>query len=189
MSGANVRYGVIGVGNMGTSHSGWLASGRIPGAVLTAVCDIDENRRNWAKENLPGETAVFEKYQDLLESGLVDAVIVAVTHYLHPEMAVDGMRQGLHMMVEKPAGVYADQIRVMNEEAEKHTELKFGMMFNQRADVLYKTMHGLLEKKALGEIKRVNWIITDWYRPQAYYDSRTWRATWSGEGGAVLLNQ
>lgn len=189
MSGANVRYGVIGVGNMGTSHSRWLASGRIPGAVLTAVCDIDENRRNWAKENLPGETAVFEKYQDLLESGLVDAVIVAVPHYLHPEMAVDGMRQGLHMMVEKPAGVYADQIRVMNAEAEKHPELKFGMMFNQRTNPLYQKVKKILEEGTIGSLRRVSWMITSWWRTQKYYDSSAWRATWSGEGGGILVNQ
>ena len=84
----NVRYGVIGIGNMGTSHSGWLAGGKIPGATLTAVCDIDEKRRAWAKENLP-EVAVFEDYKELLDSSLVDAVIIAVPHYLHPEMAIE----------------------------------------------------------------------------------------------------
>ena len=87
----NVRYGVIGIGNMGTSHSGWLAGGKIPGATLTAVCDIDEKRRAWAKENLP-EVAVFEDYKELLDSKLVDAVIIAVPHYLHPEMAIEALK-------------------------------------------------------------------------------------------------
>ena len=184
-----VRYGVIGVGNMGTSHSGWLASGRIPGAILTAVCDIDEDRRNWAKENLPSGTAIFENYQDLLESGLVDAVIVAVPHYLHPEMAIAGMKQGIHVMVEKPAGVYADQIRTMNKEAEQHPELKFGMMFNQRTNPLYQKVKKILEEGTIGGLRRVSWIITSWWRTQKYYDSSAWRATWAGEGGGVLVNQ
>ena len=41
----------------------------------------------------------------------------------------------------------------------------------------------------LGELKRSVWIITNWYRSQHYYDSGSWRATWAGEGGGVLLNQ
>ena len=184
----NVRYGVIGIGNMGTSHSGWLAGGKIPGATLTAVCDIDEKRRAWAKENLP-EVAVFEDYKELLDSNLVDAVIIAVPHYLHPEMAIESLKRNINTMVEKPAGVYASQIREMNAEAEKHPDVKFAMMFNQRTNCVYRKMHELVTSGDLGAIKRVNWIITDWYRTQSYYDSGDWRATWEGEGGGVLLNQ
>ena len=63
------------------------------------------------------------------------------------------------------------------------------MMFNQRTNCLYRKMHEMVENGELGELKRVNWIITDWYRTQIYYDSGDWRATWNGEGGGVLLNQ
>ena len=184
----NVRYGVIGIGNMGTSHSGWLAGGKIPGATLTAVCDIDEKRRAWAKENLP-EVAVFEDYKELLDSSLVDAVIIAVPHYLHPEMAIESLKRNINTMVEKPAGVYASQIREMNAEAEKHPDVKFAMMFNQRTNPLYQKVKEILEAGTIGELRRVTWIITSWWRTQKYYDSSAWRATWSGEGGGVLVNQ
>lgn len=184
----NVRYGVIGIGNMGTSHSGWLAGGKIPGATLTAVCDIDEKRRAWAKENLP-EVAVFEDYKELLDSSLVDAVIIAVPHYLHPEMAIESLKRNINTMVEKPAGVYASQIREMNAEAEKHPDVKFAMMFNQRTNPLYQKVKEILEAGTIGELRRVTWIITSWWRTQKYYDSSAWRATWAGEGGGVLVNQ
>ena len=184
----NVRYGVIGIGNMGTSHSGWLAGGKIPGATLTAVCDIDEKRRAWAKENLP-EVAVFEDYKELLDSNLVDAVIIAVPHYLHPEMAIESLKRNINTMVEKPAGVYASQIREMNAEAEKHPDVKFAMMFNQRTNPLYQKVKEILEAGTIGELRRVTWIITSWWRTQKYYDSSAWRATWAGEGGGVLVNQ
>ncbi len=184
----NVRYGVIGIGNMGTSHSGWLAGGKIPGATLTAVCDIDEKRRAWAKENLP-EVAVFEDYKELLDSKLVDAVIIAVPHYLHPEMAIESLKRNINTMVEKPAGVYASQIREMNAEAEKHPDVKFAMMFNQRTNPLYQKVKEILEAGTIGELRRVTWIITSWWRTQKYYDSSAWRATWAGEGGGVLVNQ
>lgn len=184
----NVRYGVIGIGNMGTSHSGWLAGGKIPGATLTAVCDIDEKRRAWAKENLP-EVAVFEDYKELLDSKLVDAVIIAVPHYLHPEMAIEALKRNINTMVEKPAGVYASQIREMNAEAEKHPDVKFAMMFNQRTNPLYQKVKEILDAGTIGELRRVTWIITSWWRTQKYYDSSAWRATWEGEGGGVLVNQ
>lgn len=184
----NVRYGVIGIGNMGTSHSGWLAGGKIPGATLTAVCDIDEKRRAWAKENLP-EVAVFEDYKELLDSSLVDAVIIAVPHYLHPEMAIESLKRNINTMVEKPAGVYASQIRQMNAEAEKHPDVKFAMMFNQRTNPLYQKVKEILDAGTIGELRRVTWIITSWWRTQKYYDSSAWRATWAGEGGGVLVNQ
>ena len=184
----NVRYGVIGIGNMGTSHSGWLAGGKIPGATLTAVCDIDEKRRAWAKENLP-EVAVFEDYKELLDSKLVDALIIAVPHYLHPEMAIESLKRNINTMVEKPAGVYASQIREMNAEAEKHPDVKFAMMFNQRTNPLYQKVKEILDAGTIGELRRVTWIITSWWRTQKYYDSSAWRATWAGEGGGVLVNQ
>lgn len=99
------------------------------------------------------------------------------------------MRAGLHVMCEKPAGVYTLDVRRMIAEADRHPELVFGMMFNQRTNHVYRKMHEIVASGALGEIRRTSWIITSWYRPQFYYDSGDWRATWSGEGGGVLLNQ
>ena len=184
-----VRMGVIGIGNMGTSHSKWLVEGKIPGARLSAVCDIDENRRIWAKENLGTDVAIYECYEEMLQSGNVDAVIIAVPHYLHPEMAIAAMNHNLHVMVEKPAGVYADQVREMNEAARKKPELVFGMMFNQRMNPLYQKVKQILDEGTIGSLRRVSWMITSWWRTQKYYDSSSWRATWKGEGGGVLVNQ
>jgi len=99
------------------------------------------------------------------------------------------MKRGIHVMVEKPAGVYTKQVKAMNFEAEKHPEVVFGMMFNQRTNCVYRKLKELVDSGKYGEIRRTNWLITNWYRPQAYYNSGGWRATWSGEGGGVLLNQ
>jgi predicted dehydrogenase len=98
------------------------------------------------------------------------------------------MQRGIHVLVEKPAGVYTAQDRQMNQEAEKHNVV-FGMMFNQRTNCIYRKMRELVQSGDYGSIRRTNWLITNWYRPQAYYDSGDWRATWSGEGGGVLMNQ
>lgn len=184
-----VRFGMIGVGNMGTSHCGWLVNNRIEGACLSAVCDIDEGRRNWARENLPADVKIYDNYLDLLDSGLVDAVVIAVPHYLHPEMAIAALERDLHVMVEKPAGVYVNQIKEMNAAAARKPQLVFGMMFNQRMNPLYQKVKAILEEGTIGDIRRVSWMITSWWRTQKYYDSSAWRATWAGEGGGVLVNQ
>ncbi|MBR4360014.1 MAG: Gfo/Idh/MocA family oxidoreductase [Clostridia bacterium] len=183
-----IRLGIIGVGNIGTGHVGNILDGLCPEVEITAVADRRESRREWAREKLPG-AAVFSEGSDLIASGACDAVMVCVPHYQHPPLAIDAMRHGLHTLVEKPAGVYTLQVREMNEEADRHPELTFAMMFNQRTNCVYRKLKEMIDGGELGTLKRVSWLITDWYRTQIYYDSGAWRATWSGEGGGVLLNQ
>lgn len=184
-----VRLGIIGAGNMGSGHIGNYLKGLMPEIEIVAVADRRPDRRDWARENLGDKVAIFNEGSDLIASGLVDAILIAVPHYQHPVLAVDGFKHNLHVMCEKPAGVYTKQVREMNAEADKHPELVFGMMFNQRTNCVYRKMHEMVQSGKYGQIKRVNWIITDWYRTQAYYNSGGWRATWDGEGGGVLLNQ
>lgn len=184
---SKVKVGIIGFGNMGTSHAQKILED-VPDMELTIVADIDPARRDVAKKDLPDTVAIVETGSDLIKSGKCDAIIIAVPHYDHPKYAIEGFENNLHVMVEKPAGVYTKQVQEMNKVAEESDRV-FGMMFNQRTNPLYRKMKDLLDSGEMGEIKRVNWIITDWYRTQSYYDSGGWRATWEGEGGGVLLNQ
>ena len=183
-----VRLGIIGVGNMGTGHINNLLEGLCPELEITAVADRRASRRQWAEEHLPG-IPVFQEGRDLILSGQAEAVLIAVPHYQHPELAILALEHGLHVMVEKPAGVYTLQVRQMIAAADDHPELTFGMMFNQRTNCIYRKLKEMIDAGELGEMQRVTWLITDWYRTQFYYDSGAWRATWAGEGGGVLLNQ
>ncbi len=183
-----VKLGIIGLGNMGSSHAKSLIDGKVPEMYLAAVADCQEIRQNWAKEKLPESVSVFAEGTELIESGICDAVLIATPHYQHPPLTIWALEQGLHVLCEKPAGVYTKQVREMNTIAAKSDKV-FAIMFNQRTNCIYRKMHELIESGELGKIKRVNWIVTDWYRTQAYYDSGSWRATWDGEGGGVLLNQ
>jgi predicted dehydrogenase len=162
-------------------------SGQIQGAELTAVCDGMEGKREWVRSQWSG-LAVFEDSASMIGSGLVDAVVVATPHYDHPAEAIRAFAQGMHVLIEKPAGVYVKQVREMNEAAAASGKT-FGIVYNQRTNPLYQKLRDLAVSGELGEIRRTNWIITNWYRPQAYYDSGSWRATWAGEGGGVLINQ
>ena len=183
-----VRIGIIGIGNMGSGHAGNMVAGKCPELELTAVCDIDPARLQWAERSLPASVVRFDDAERMMASGLVDAVIIAVPHYDHPRLSIAAFRHHLHVMCEKPAGVYTRQVREMNE-ASRTAGVTFGMMFNQRTNCVYRRMREIVTSGEMGAIRRTNWIITNWYRPQAYYDSGAWRATWSGEGGGVLLNQ
>ena len=182
-----VRLGIIGAGNMGISHIKNYVNGTMPEIDITAVADIKPDRLDRAKDLIPG-VKTFNTASALMDSGEVDAVLVATPHYDHPPLVIEALNKGLHAMSEKPAGVYTKQVREMNAVAEKSDKV-FAIMFNQRTNCLYRKAHELVHSGKFGEMKRVTWIITDWYRTQSYYNSGGWRATWSGEGGGVLLNQ
>ena len=183
-----VRLGVIGLGNMGSSHAKKILAGECPEMEVTAVCDIKPERLDWAEENLGNGVAGFADAEEMMDSGLVDAVVVAIPHYDHPKYSIMAMKKGLHVMVEKPAGVYTKQVLEMNRVADE-CQVVFAIMMNQRTNGMYRKMREMIQSGEMGQIRRTSWIISDWYRPQAYYDSGDWRATWSGEGGGVLLNQ
>ena len=182
-----VRLGIIGIGSMGTAHATSITKGMVPHMRLTAVADIRQERLDWARENLPG-TALYTDGKELIDSGVCDAVLIATPHYFHPEFVIYALEHGVHALSEKPAGVYTKQVREMNEAAAKSDKV-FAIMFNQRTNCVYRKLHEMIASGKLGAMKRVNWIITDWYRTQSYYDAAGWKATWKGEGGGVLLNQ
>ena len=179
-----VRIGIVGVGGMGSFHANSLLQGKVARARLAAVCDIVPSKM----DRYGDDVAKFEDSAKLIRSGKVDAVIAATPHYFHTTVGIDAMRNGLHFLSEKPISVHkADCERLIAA----HTDKKklFAAMFNQRTDPHYAKVRELIRRGELGDLVRVNWIITNWFRTQAYYDSGTWRATWKGEGGGVLLNQ
>ncbi|MBE6657167.1 MAG: Gfo/Idh/MocA family oxidoreductase [Ruminococcaceae bacterium] len=184
-----VRFGIVGIGNMGTGHVESIAGGHIENAVLTAVCDVKEDRLAFVTEKYGADIATYTDYKEMLASGKIDAVLIATPHYLHPVIAIEAFEAGLHVLSEKPIGVYTKKVMEMYEVAKAHPDQVFGIMYNQRTNPRYQKMREMLQGGELGELQRVVWIITNWYRTQSYYNSSAWRATWEGEGGGVLLNQ
>ena len=182
-----VKLGIIGIGNMGSAHIDNYVKGKMPEIEITCVADVDENKFANAQAKVPG-VKCFNTATELINSGLCEAVIIATPHYFHPPIAIEALNAGLHVMSEKPAGVYTKQVRELIEVA-SHSDKTYAIMFNQRTNCTYRKMRELVKSGKYGEIKRVSWIITDWFRTQSYYNSGGWRATWSGEGGGVMLNQ
>lgn len=180
---ATVRFGIVGMGGMGNGHARNMP--HIPGAELTAVCDIAPEALQAATDayDVPG----FEKHTELLDSGLVDAVLIATPHYFHPPIAVDAMARGIHVLSEKPMAVTVSGAEAMIKAAER-SGVVFAVMFQQRTLPVHQAAKRLVDEDRLGELYRTL-LIDSHFRSQAYYDSAGWRATWKGEGGGVLLNQ
>jgi predicted dehydrogenase len=180
-----VRLGIAGLGNMGATHARQILDGKIPRLRLVAVAD-----------NEPGKVGAFPGIRgfgsaaELVGSGLIDALLVATPHYDHTLTGIAALEAGLHVLVEKPISVHrTDCERLIAAYAGREDRQVFAAMFNQRTDPSYRKIRQLVRTGALGEVRRVNWIVTDWFRTAAYYASGSWRATWAGEGGGVLLNQ
>ena len=183
-----IRLGIIGIGNMGSEHCRLILSGQTPEIALTCVADPRQDRRDWARQTLPAGTGIYADGMSLIRAHACDAVLIATPHELHPPLAEAALRAGLHVLSEKPAGVYTAQLHPVIAAAQE-TGRTYALMFNQRTNCVYRRLKALLDSGELGALKRVTWVVTDWYRSQAYYDSGAWRATWTGEGGGVLLNQ
>lgn len=183
-----IRLGIIGIGNMGSEHCRLILSGQTPEIALTCVADPRQDRRDWAQQTLPAGTGIYADGMSLIRAHACDAVLIATPHELHPPLAEAALRAGLHVLSEKPAGVYTAQLHPVIAAAQE-TGRTYALMFNQRTNCVYRKAKALIDSGALGEIKRMIWVVTDWYRTQSYYDAGAWRATWDGEGGGVLLNQ
>ncbi|MFI5335381.1 MAG: Gfo/Idh/MocA family protein [Opitutales bacterium] len=179
----HVRLGIIGLGLMGQGHARQILAGRIPRLRLAAVADV-----NPAKLAPFPHVPHFATDRELLASGLVDAVLIATPHYHHTTGGIAALEAGVHVLVEKPISVHrADAERLL--AAHRHPRQVFAAMFNQRTDPCYRKLHQMVRNGTLGELRRISWTVTDWFRPAIYYASSKWRATWAGEGGGVLLNQ
>lgn len=182
-----LKVAVVGIGNIGSAHAACIANGQIKGMTLNAVCDIDLHKLNSFTERYP-DVVGYDNYQKLIASHIVDVVVVSVPHPLHAEIAIAALKNGLHVMLEKPADISVTRVKELNQVAQDSGK-KFSIMFNQRTNSLFRRAREIVHSGELGEMRRTSWVITNWYRTQAYYDSGKWRATWLGEGGGVLLNQ
>ena len=180
-----VRIGIVGMGNMGKYHADYLIKGKVAHAELSAVCSTSPEKLSAYKDPV----AVFGKGEEMIRSGSIDAVLVATPHYQHTSLGICAIENGIHLMVEKPISAHKADAERLIEVSTQHPDIVFGGMFQLRTEPRYLKLKKLIADGDLGDIVRINWIITDWFRTEAYYASGGWRATWKGEGGGVLLNQ
>ncbi len=179
-----VRIGIIGMGNIGKHHAAYLMAGKVSHCELVAVCSTSPGKLEGYQP-----LKVYDDGLRLIRAGILDAVLIATPHYQHTSLGIAALENGLHVMVEKPISAHKADAERLIAAHRKHPELVFGGMFQLRVEPRYQKIRKLIQDGELGELARISWIMTDWYRTEAYYASGGWRATWRGEGGGVLLNQ
>jgi len=184
---SKLRIGIAGMGNAGTMHAKAVLGGSISRACIAAVCDGKSSLER-ARQFIPESARQFESYDEMIASGSCDAIVVATPHMQHPEQSVKALKAGLHVFCEKPSGVSASAAREMNKAAAASGKV-FAMDFSRRQEPYVIKLRELISSGELGEIYRVNWIATNWYRSDSYFASAAWRGTWAGEGGGALINQ
>lgn len=179
-----VRIGVVGLGVIGKHHVGNIVKDEL--TELAAVCDTSADIAGSIGQKHGCQW--FTDFARLLDARTCDAVLVSTPHYDHTTIGIAALERGYHLLVEKPISVHkADCERLI--AAHKNNNQVFAAVFNQRTRGSYRKLRDLVRNGELGEVIRVSWVITNWFRTASYYSSGSWRATWDGEGGGVLLNQ
>jgi predicted dehydrogenase len=176
-----VRLGIIGLGNIGQQHVQHIQTA-VSGCEISALCSRQP-------KVIAGLEAVphFSDYRQLIDSGLVDAVLIATPTMAHFEQASYALAKGLHVLMEKPIGLSCHEGEQLI--ARQQTQQVFALMLNQRTDPLFIAMKEQVDSGRVGAIQRTHWTMTNWFRPEVYFQVSDWRATWRGEGGGLLVNQ
>ncbi len=193
-----MKVGIIGMGNMGSKYAQLISRGEIVGMELSAITRVSQERWDRIKDYVSADLHRFNSDDDMfnaVDKGVLklDAVIIVTPHYSHETLAIKAFERGISVLCDKPAGVYSKQARNMldayNTMKKDNLDILYGYIFHQRTFPIYKKMKQIVDSGEYGKIKRVNWVVTDWYRSNAYYESGSWRATWKYDGGGTLLNQ
>ena len=175
-----IRYAVVGAGWI--SQEAFLPSVSQSGnSCVTAIVSGDSAKANKlaAFYGIP-HVVDYGEYDSLLSRDIVDAVYIALPNSMHADYAIRAARAGKHVMVEKPISAHKADAERLIATAQQHPKQVFGGMFQMRVEPRYQKIRKLIQGGELGEIVRINWIITDWFRTEAYYASGGWRATWKG---------
>ena len=181
-----VRLGVIGLGNIAQQHIENIRSGQVERCELSAICSRQSSQ---VAAELVADSGCehFSDFKALIDSGRVDAVLIATPTFSHVEIAHYALSKNIHVMLEKPIALSSCEGEALVNAASKNT--KFALMLNQRADPTYRKMKEIVDSGVLGKIQRTQWTMTNWFRPEIYFQVSDWRATFKGEGGGLLVNQ
>ena len=184
-----IRLGIAGIGTIARDYIGLIAAGCVKDVELTALCSRSDVSLHRLQTQYSLSAKVFQDYRTMLDSDVVDAVLITTPHGLHPEMAIQAVNAGIHVLVEKPVGIYCDEVEQVLAALEKRPEIVCGVMYNRRASRCFRTVKQMVEQGQIGELVRCTWVITDLYRTDAYYTSGSWRGSWQSEGGGILMTQ
>ncbi len=183
------RLGIVGIGVIAENYIDLIQAGKVQDVELTALCSRNAEHVQAVMDRYQVSCKTFQDYGALLHSGLVDGVLICTPHGLHPVMACQAVEAGLHVLIEKPVGIFEDEVQTVLQALNRQPELVCGVLYNRRSSQAFRNVKERLERGEIGELVRCTWIITDLYRTNAYYSSSSWRGKWKSEGGGLLMTQ
>lgn len=184
-----VRLGIIGIGVIAKDYIDLILSGCIPEVSITALCSRSREKMEQVLKNYGLTVAAYQDYEQMLCSGLIDAVLICTPHGQHPVMTRQALEAGLHVLVEKPVGIFAEEVEACLDVLKEKPELICGVMYNRRASRAFQYAKKIVSSGEIGELVRCTWVITNLYRTNAYYATSPWRGSWETEGGGILMTQ
>lgn len=182
-----VRIGLAGIGYVAEEYIKQITSGLCPDLLVSAMCSRNRAHMEEVKERYQLDARIFTDYEEMLSSGCIDAVAICTPHLMHIDMAIKAIRRGVHTLIEKPIGVFPQELDALSECLKMHPEVVCGVLFCRRTSQAYTKLRQMIPQ--VGDIKRVTWIVTNMYRTQAYHNSQSWRGTYHGEAGGMLMTQ
>ena len=179
-----MRAAVIGCGDVSVVHLEALA--KLSGVTLAAVCDTDAVRAEAAADRW--DVPAYADHREMLDAARPDVVHICTPHHRHVDAAIDCLRAGVAVLVEKPvAHTVAEASRLVAAAAE-HPHVRAGICLQNRYNAASRAARDLLANGELGPVLGASATVM-WHREPAYYESRPWRGRRSESGGGVLINQ
>jgi scyllo-inositol 2-dehydrogenase (NADP+) len=172
-----MRVGLLAYGAIGHEHN--LAVQAVPGLELTAVCDVNPARVAAALEIAPRAISFADAGQ-MLDSGLVDVVIVSTPPNTHYDWAKAAIERGIHVVLEKPMALTSDQCDELMVAAAA-ADLTLVVYQNRRFDPDFVTMRRLIREGAVGEVFQYDSFVGGYNRPCDY-----WHSDAAVSGGAIF---
>ena len=172
-----MRVGLLAYGAIGDEHNRAVLS--LPGWELAAVCDVNPDRIAAARQLSPS-AAGYSDAMAMLESGLIDLVVVSTPPNTHYSWARAGLEQGLHVVLEKPMALTAEECDDLLTLAERNG-LTLVVYQNRRFDPDYVTMRSLIRAGSIGELFSYEGFVGGYARPCDY-----WHSDAGVSGGAIF---
>ena len=180
----SLKVGIVGLGGIGQAHLKAIL--KLGDVQLVGFADTSSAVRE--SQSQEHKLPAFASHLELIEKAHPDYVVICTPHYSHTDIAMDAMRRGVHAFAEKPLTVSAARAEECAAVA-RQTGRVLAVNFLRRLQPAERKLHDLIQSGFLGRTLRVTMICTRWFRSMAYYRSSPWRATWSGEGGGITVNQ
>ncbi len=178
--------GIIGAGVIMRRHA--TAYRCLPEfARLVAVADIDQARAIEAKRE-HGFQEGYTNYRDLLSREDIDLVSICTPPQSHTPIIIDALEAGKHVLCEKPMARTLEDADRTIPVADRHPRLALSFVYQYRSDPTHLRVRQLIQNKDLGRILMAN-VRVRAKRMPAYYAATPGRASWTTDGGGVLINQ